>query len=329
MPRVAVIGAGMSGLACARSLVEAGYDVTIFEKSRGLGGRIATRRTTEGYAFDHGAQYFTVRDERFRCQVEVWRADALVAPWTGQICTLLGGQVTLKEESIERFVGVPTMNVVCKRLAADLRITLECQIASILREGEAWTIADSNARTLGSFNIVAISAPSHQTANLLAAVPAMSDRVLRAKMTPCWAVLAAFTKPLDLAFDGAFVHESPIAWASRNSSKPQRSASVDTWVLHASPDWSIEHLEATQDEVAAKLLLGFWHATGLTSVKPTYLAAHRWRYAQPLEPLPDKCLYDTDLRVGCCGDWCGGPRVEGAYLSGLALASAILGPQEK
>ena len=110
MPKVAVIGAGISGLMCARTLVDHGFPVTLFEKSRGVGGRMATRRTHDGLRFDHGAQYFTVRDGRFRRYVESWIEDGIVEPWRGRIVVLDSG--TIKEEKMgaDRFVAVPGMN---------------------------------------------------------------------------------------------------------------------------------------------------------------------------------------------------------------------------
>ena len=176
LPKVAIIGAGISGLVCARLLVEQGMEVTVFEKSRGVGGRMATRRTPEGCHFDHGAQYFTVRDERFRRYVDSWLADGLVAPWEGRICVLQRGVVAEKSEPLARFVGIPGMNAVCKRLAADLRVKLQCEVAPVVHEGNSWRLVDLEARPLGTFDTVLVSAPAPQAATLLAAAPGLANR---------------------------------------------------------------------------------------------------------------------------------------------------------
>ena len=68
----------------------------------------------------------------------------------------------------------------------------------------------------------------------------------------------------------------------------------------------------------------FWRATGHPEIEAEYVAAHRWRYSQPREPLPEPFLFDRGLRVGLCGDWCGGSRVESAFLSGMALGMAVV-----
>ena len=81
----------MSGLVCARTLLDHGFKVSVFEKGRGPGGRMSTRRTEDELQFDHGAQYFTVRDRLFRRYVESWQHDGIVAPWRGRIVVLSEG----------------------------------------------------------------------------------------------------------------------------------------------------------------------------------------------------------------------------------------------
>lgn len=168
------------------------------------------------------------------------------------------------------------------------------------------------------------STPAPQAAALLEAVPGLANRVGQVTMSPCWVVMTFLRRKLPLVVAGAFVQESAISWISRKSSKPERPDTPGTWVLHASSDWSRERLEDAPEQVARALLDGFWRATGHPRVDAEYVAAHRWRYAQPREPLPESCLIDLELRIGACGDWCGGPRVEGAFLSGLALGSAVV-----
>jgi predicted NAD/FAD-dependent oxidoreductase len=130
-------------------------------------------------------------------------------------------------------------------------------------------------------------------------------------------------EPLQIPFDAAFVHNSPLSWIARNSSKPERDA-ADCWVLHASAKWSRDHLEESTDTIAETLVEQFWQATQLAPQPLQFMVAHRWRYALPDEPLSQRYVLDWDLKLGACGDWCGGPRVEGAFLSGLAMAKAVL-----
>ena len=221
-PRVAVIGAGMSGLMCARTLMDHGIDITVFEKSRGFGGRMATRRTAEGLRFDHGAQYFTVRDERFERSVLSWMQDGIVAPWEGRICTLTNGRIEWKQKTTPRFVGVPGMNAVCRHLAADVNVHLRTQVRPPDFDQGIWRLRDEHENPLGEFDYVVTSAPAPQSAELLAAARELQQQAELANMHGCWAAMLAFDHSLDLPFDGAFVHDSPLSWVARNDSKPQR-----------------------------------------------------------------------------------------------------------
>lgn len=321
---VAVIGAGISGLTCAQRLQDFGFDVTIFEKSRGKGGRMSTRRSAEGLYFDHGAQYFTVRDQTFQQHVEEWSLDGIVSLWDAEIGTLSRGQFEPKDEETLRYVGVPGMNELGRHLARDLDIHLNTLVAPPQRIDGCWQLSDEQGLPLDEFDYVVTSAPAAQSAELLIETPGLQSIAENVVMTGCWAVMLAFSDSLGLSFDGAFVEDSPLSWISKDNSKPGREQEPETWVLHASTEWSESHLENQPQDVLPKLLQAFWQATGVTSCTPLFQTSHRWRYALPTEPLPDRFLFDADQKMGACGDWCGGPRVEGAFLSGYSLANEIL-----
>lgn len=321
-PSVAVIGSGIAGLACAARLRDAGIDVDVFEKSRGVGGRMSTRRIESGVAFDHGAQYFTARHSEFATRVEQWRAQGVVAEWRGSISELRNGAWTAKRDGKRRFVGLPDMPAVCRSLGQDVPVRLNTRVArAALRRGR-WGLTADTGEALGAFDVLLLALPPLQAAALLDDAPLLRDACVAAPMRGCWAVLAAFAAPLATPSDAAFVLDSPLSWIAHSSSKPGRSNLPDAWVLHAGHDWSDDHIEAAPEATAEQLLREFWLATGLAPCRPHYLAAHRWRYALPATPLPDRFLFDASLGVGVAGDWCGGPRVEGAFLSGIALADA-------
>jgi predicted NAD/FAD-dependent oxidoreductase len=133
--------------------------------------------------------------------------------------------------------------------------------------------------------------------------------------------MAAFAEPLPLA-DTFRSDSGPVSWAARNSAKPGRSG-AETWVIHASPARSRELVDRPKDEVAAILLADFFAATGAPAAAPQHLDAHRWLYAQPEARKGEGQLFDPELRIGIAGDWLHSPRVEGAWLSGRALADAL------
>ena len=216
------------------------------------------------------------------------------------------------------------MNAICRHLAADLNVRLRTQVRPPEFDQGIWHLSDEQGSQLGQFDCVITSAPAPQSAELLAAAPDLQQQAKSAKMHGCWAAMLSFDHSLELPFDGAFVHESPLSWIARNDSKPQRGGDQESWVLHASPEWTDTCLEDDPDDVLARLLDAFWQATGAEPSTPSYAAGHRWRYAIPPEPLDSRCLFDPELRIGACGDWCSGPRVEGAFLSGMAMADRVL-----
>ncbi len=331
--RIAVIGAGLAGTICSRLLRDHGHTVTLFEKSRGAGGRMSTRRTDAGQ-FDHGAQYFTANDPRFQRYVTAWQQQGLVVPWDGRI---LGD----RGPSRPRYVAVPAMNQLCKQLASGVTVHWETAITAIHpttegRDGPPWVLMDGEAQRHGPFDAVLTAIPAAQTAALLQTVaPTLADAAATVAMLPNWTVMAQFAAPLPTAFDGHFVREEDdatpraLAWAARDSSKAGRQAragslSGDNWVLQAHALWTAAHLDDDKAAVIAALLADFWAIAGVDAAEPLFADAHRWLYARVDQPLDRDCLWDPALGLGAAGDWCLGAKVEAAFLSGTALAGRVL-----
>jgi predicted NAD/FAD-dependent oxidoreductase len=325
MPRIAVVGAGLSGLIAARSLSDHGFGVRVFEKSRGVGGRMATRRTDGQTAFDHGAQYFTVRDRRFRRYVDSWIQDGLVEPWRGRIVVLREGQIVEKKGPGDRFVAKPGMNSIAKHLAADLDIQFETTVNTCRENGQRRTLVSDSEDDLGEFDAVIVAVPAPQAAELVNDVTTLSRPARSARTNGCWAVMLAFDEPTVMTFDAAFVRDSAISWIARNDSKPGRHSAAECWVLHASSEWSEANIDRMPEEILPQLVDEFWRITSRAPREAAYCSVHRWRYALPSQPLSQSCLFDAQAMIGLCGDWCVGPRVEAAFLSGMALAGRLMG----
>ncbi|UCC83575.1 MAG: FAD-dependent oxidoreductase [Gemmatimonadota bacterium] len=320
---MAVIGAGISGLACAQALVRSGCAVKLFEKSRGAGGRASTRRR-DGWWVDHGAQYFTVRSARFAEQVATWERLGISAEWQGRIVTVRADGSRIPTSDVPRYVGVPGMSQLARELAADLNVTWQTRVDGIHpSQCGGWRLR-AGIDDLGTFDGVVSSAPAPQTSTLLREVaPALADTCDTVDMLPCWAVLAVLPEPLDLGYEAAFIEGNPLVWIARDSSKPQRPQTPEVWVLHAGPTWSAEHIEDEACDVEQMLLGEFAALTERSELRPISVDAHRWRYARSLEPRTDGCIIDCDARLAVCGDWLAGDRIEGAFLSGLAAGEQL------
>jgi renalase len=319
---IAIIGAGLSGLACARVLADAGAHVTLFDKARGAGGRMSTRRTEVG-PFDHGAQYFTARDPAFRAAVAEWQAAGVVAEWQGRI-ERVGVGPGPEPSPGERFVGTPGMSALLRHIAGELPVCFETQVTDIRRVDDGYRLDEYDGPPLRPFTQVVVAVPTPQAVPLLTThAPALAAAAAQAEMAPCFSLMAGFDAPLPTPLDGIFFVGHPIGWAARDSSKPGRPAG-ERWVIHGHWGWSAEHLNDPPEQIAQALLAAFFSALEMVPRVPTFVATHRWRYALPTVPLAEDYLYDPAAGIGVCGDSCNGPRVEGAWLSGTALGRAIV-----
>ena len=309
--RIAIVGAGMAGLSCGQRLSRLGHEVRLFDKGRGPGGRMATRRMEDGGTtlhFDHGAQYFTARDPRFVEQVAHWEASGVAARWAAA--------------GDDAWVGTPAMNAPLKAMAGELGVQFGTRIEQLVRDGEGWQI-DGEGAPDARFDAVLVAVPAEQAGPLLQPhAPAMARLADQTASDPCWTLMAGFEAPLALVQD-TLRQRGPIGWAARNNAKPGR-ASEECWVVQASPEWSRAHLEDNAETVAAALLAALAEANGGPLPRQLGATAHRWRFARS-GTAGEEALWDAEQRIGVCGDWLIGPRVEAAYMSGLLLAEAVGG----
>lgn len=316
--RIAVVGAGVAGAICARTLSDHGATVSVFDKGRGAGGRLSTRRTGLT-TLDHGAPAFTVRDPRIGRLARSWRARGVIARWDAPWGTL--GPDGFTAEPTPRFVGSPTMNALLKHLLADVDVAFGTRVTALGREGDAWRLDTEAGPSLGPFDAVVLAVPAPQAAPLLDASDALRDAVDAVEVAPTWTVLVQTAHPLDLTFGAAAPTAGPIDLLVRNQTKPGRAAAPG-WLLHATPAWSREHLEDDKDRVAEALVAA---AQALVpELDPIDSSAHRWRYARVTRPLGTPSLYEPVQRLGLCGDALLGDGVENALLSGMSMAGRLL-----
>lgn len=308
---IAIIGAGMAGLSCGQRLAAAaGHRVRLFDKGRGPGGRMSSRRMEldgEQLTFDHGAQYFTANSDVFARQVAQWQADGVVARWQAA-----GG---------DAWVGTPAMNAPVKAMAAQHDVSFGTRIDAIEAAGQGWRLAGEGAPD-DVFDAVVSAVPAEQAAPLLAPHTAEMAELAEGTLShPCWTLMVAFERPAnlpDVIRDAGF-----ISWATRNSSKPGRDAG-ECWVVQASPEWSRAHLEQQPGVIVALLLLALRQLGRGCLPDIRQATAHRWRYAIGGNA-GRGAMWDAQAGLGMCGDWLAGGRVEAAYLSGLQLAEQVLG----
>ena len=321
-PRIAVIGAGVSGLRTARMLGDHGFNVRVFDRGRGPGGRAASKRSEAG-SFDHGAQFFTARNPHFQHLVASWIQDDVVAPWSPKVVLLESGEHSEAPGESQRYVATPKMSRLIRHLAQDLEVETETEITELRRSGQGWVLRTASGHAPGPFDAVVLAMPPGQALRLLPAdAQAWRARLESVVMEACWCVAVRFKTKLEPGFDAAFVKSNALSWVARNGSKPGREDGW--WILHASGRWSSPRRDMSREEVGKHLLSALAEALMRDLPQVEEQVVHRWGFSEPLKPLEQDHFYSSDLRLGICGDWCGGPRVEGAWLSGTALSARML-----
>ena len=343
--RVAVIGAGMAGAACARALADVGLDVSVFDKSRGVGGRMATRRAAlangaggdQGLTFDHGVPWWVSGTDAFTEFLTTAQAQGAVQPWGPRIA---GQQAHGAAPSKPRsWVAQPDMPGLVRWMLKNIPVHTGCTVQTLQEHEHRWALTGDGMATAAGFDAVVVAIPPRQAAVLWA--PHSVDWATRAQaqpMSPCWTLMGVPRtvgpeRAEDPAWDVLAPTTGPLSLVVRQDRKPggaSQAAQVGQagparWVAHATAAWSEQQLESDPDMVRQALQAAMESALG-HPLTWQHAVVHRWRYAQPAgtEPAPLPCWWDGSAGLGACGDYLGGGGVEGAWHSGVSLARAIL-----
>lgn len=303
---VAIIGAGIAGLACARRLAQAGLRPVLFDKGRGIGGRVATRRA-DGLQFDHGAQYVTAQTPGFADVLANLSAKGAAAVWD-------------EGSGRDLTVGTPGMSALAKALGAGLEVRQDALVTAVLPGGQGWTLRVGDLDHLSARVVVTVPAP--QVAGLLGADHPLVATLAPVRMDPCLTLMAA--TPAPAPFRSRRDPDDPLAWIAQDSGKPGRSDATTTWVAQAGLAFSVQHLDRQPAEIAALMLPLLCDRLGIAVDEVSHSAAHRWRYARVAAPLGQPFLRSPDGTLYLGGDWCLGARVEAAWTSGTAIADDLL-----
>lgn len=307
-----IIGAGMAGLACARTLSAAGATPLILDKGRGVGGRMATRRVTlpDGteVSFDHGAQYMSARLPGFAALLEALPVS--VARWDGG-------------SNGPCHVARPGMSALPRAMAAGLDIRQRVTVTSVRPIHDGWEVIAGNARWQAAHVVITVPAP--QVPALLGEDHPCAAALADVSMAPCLTLMAAFPTDAPRPFVARASDDHPLGWIAQDSTKPGRAgATATTWVAQARPDWSAAYLEHPPEAIAARMLPLLCAEIGVDPASALHASAHRWRYARVTEPLGTPFLRCANGRLWLGGDWCLGPRVSAAWQSGTTIARCML-----
>lgn len=316
---VAIIGAGLAGLAAAITLHEAGKPLTLFERHDTAGGRLGDHQQA-----DMGAQYFTARHAVFRQATRQWQDRGWIAEWSPLLYHHDGGQgLRPSPDEVQRLVAVPSMAALAGHLRRGFALE-HAAISSLQQTAEGdWYLRTDSGVEHGPFSAVILATTADAAATLLGAAPQLQQDVARVQMHPCWSVALAFDQILPTLMDACFVRSGPLDWLARNNSKPQRD-SRETWVLQSTPSWAEQHRHDPADQVTAVLSQAMAEVMNLPLPGPRASRAIFWPHARPAQELKWGALAAPRKNLYVCGDWCLGGRIENAWLSGRQAARALL-----
>lgn len=312
-PSVAVIGAGMTGLTAASRIQESGYRVVVLEKDRRPGGRLASCRLNSA-TVDHGAQFITARSAEFIRTMKDLSVKGVAGKWfegsTGK------GHI--------RWKGVPCMNSIPNALAGKLDVRFGVDVTALRWESRLWIISGENGSTF-TVNGVVMTPPVPQSLKIFDAGGGSLQEDIREELESisyhrCIAVIAVLTGPSVVGTPGGVAPSNgPISWIADNYVKGV--SSVPALTIHATPKYSYEHWDEDAQQAGRKLVDAAekWIRSEVAQVRVC-----RWRYSRPAHSHSSRSLMVQPPLV-FAGDGFGGPRVEGAFLSGVSAAESIMG----
>ena len=312
--RIVVVGAGLAGLTAARSLDSSGHDILVLDKGRSPGGRMATRRIGRA-TFDHGAQFFTVRGDEFGAQVAAWETEGVARVWCHGF--------TPDGDGYPRYIGTRGMNAIAKHMAVGLDVhcgALAFAIRRAVGVSHGWEVVVDDG-TVHPADAVVSTCPLAQTFSLLFEAGVDFPRELVADdYDRTIALLAVLDRPSAVPPPGGVqLAEGVFSFVADNAAKG--ISAVPAVTLHAAPGWSEQHWDDDRAAVHEALLEAARPWFGTARVVDSQVK--RWRFATPCTPWPDPCWIAPEGSLVVAGDAFAGPKIEGAYNSGLAAATAL------
>lgn len=318
--KTAIIGAGLAGMTLAERLSRQ-YDVTVFEKSKSVGGRM-THRYYNDFDFDHGAQYFTAKSPEFKFFIKYYYEQGVISLWNAQFIDYDEGTLLVSRRWNEQhWVAQPSMNALVKAMVKNHDIRLNHRITAVNRVGKYWGLLSQKSE-IEYFDMVMFAIPAAQCRQLMPRDFAFYSRLSEYIMSPCYSLMLGLNKSPNIDWDVAHIHDSIISWISVNNSKPGRTDSVSI-VAQSTNDWALKNYELNFNEVQDFMLEKVMNILNITGLDITHVDLHRWRYANSPKRNGPLSYYDECLELGICGDWLQQGRVEAAFLSASDLSRCL------
>lgn len=318
--RIAIIGAGVAGLALGGALHEAGLSVTVFSRERHIGGRLATRYY-HGRFFDHGTPYIRPHSRRGAVLFSEWRKAGVIRPWRAEALEFPSRK---RIDTTSWHVAIPHQSSLAAYLAEPLNVRTGFELTEITGDQRRWHLKSKRGETVGEFATVLFACPLEFARPLLEGHPHLLPPQEAVRSEPCLVTMVEFDDEVLLEYEAAFFTDNALGWVCRDSAKPGRDSTRETWVLRACREWSREQFHATPERIASLMLSEF---SALCPVEPptvTFCRAHRWRYSNQVVNKGIAPSYDRESGLGLFCNQCGRSDVDAIYLDARDFAKTYL-----
>ena len=324
MKNVAVIGAGITGITLA-NLLQKKFNLTVFEKSRGVGGRMATRRA-EPYQFNHGAQYFKIENKEFKDFLQPLILNKIIKPLEANQIEILNKEVIKRTKIYNKqyFTAESKMNSVVKYLINNnFSIKLLCKIEKIIKENDKWFVIDSGQVSFGPYDWLIITIPPNQAKEILYSNFKFLDIIKKIKMRSCYSLMLGFDKFEEFDFGTALFLDEDIQWLSIRKIILENKEYYNL-LINSSYNFAEQNINGSKDKISDHLIKQVSDILKCNLNNYKHKALHFWKYAMSEKNNNLGSLFDEDLKVIVCGDWCMNGKVEGGFLSAKNAANKLL-----
>ncbi len=324
MKTVAIIGAGISGITLA-NLLDKKVKCSIFDKSKGVGGRMATRRA-EPFQFNHGAQYFKVENKQFKHLLKPLIKNKILQPWKSNHIEVQNKAVIkrVKINNNKYYCGNTKMNSIVKYLARNnFSIKLSCKIQKVKKIKSKWYIYDTENTSYGPYDWIIFTTPPNQATEILCKDFKYSDIIQKIKMRSCFTLMLGYKKIKKFDFDTALILDEDIKWVSIKNIYQEKKLYFNL-LINSSYSFAEKNINSSRDIMFNYLLRKTSDILNIELDNYEHKDIHFWKYAMAEKKNNFGSFLDDRLRIIVCGDWCMNGRVEGAFLSASNAVSKLL-----
>ena len=324
MKNVAVIGAGITGITLA-NLLQKKLNLTVFEKSRGVGGRMATRRA-EPYQFNHGAQYFKIENNEFKDFLQPLILNKIIKPLEANQIEILNKEVIKRTKIYNKqyFTAESKMNSVVKYLINNnFSIKLLCKIEKIIKENDKWFLIDSGQVSFGPYDWLIITIPPNQAKEILYSNFKFLDILKKIKMRSCYSLMLGFDKFEEFDFDTASFLEEDVQWLSIRKIILEHKEYYNL-LINSSYNFAEQNINGSKYKISDHLIKQVSDILKCKLNNYEHKALHFWKYAMTEKNNNLGSLLDEDFKIIVCGDWCMNGKVEGGFLSAKDAVNKLL-----